>query len=79
MLKTKLSVDVSGLKKTDEGSTWDKFLILLAEMIGTAIFIFVGCMGALGNMKPYNEIGHTTSVIELGLAFGLAVMVAIQV
>ncbi|XP_011864689.1 PREDICTED: aquaporin AQPcic-like isoform X2 [Vollenhovia emeryi] len=66
-----------GLKKTEEGSTWDNFLAVLGEVIGTAILIFLGCTIGLGSMKPYNEIGPP-SVLQVSLAFGLAVMIAIQ-
>jgi len=69
-------VDISGLKKTEEDSTWNKTLAVLGELIGTAILIFLGCMACLGSMKPH-IIGP--SMIHIAFAFGLAVMIAIQV
>lgn len=79
-LKSEISVDISGLKKTEEGSTWDKFLTLLGESIGTAILVFLGCMACLGSMKPYpSGIGAVIPVLQIAFAFGLAVMIAIQV
>lgn len=79
MLKTEiLSVDISGLKKTEESSTLDKFLAVLGELIGTTILIFLGCMACLGSMTSYSP-GNGPSVLQIGFAFGLAVMIAIQV
>ncbi|XP_012543720.1 aquaporin [Monomorium pharaonis] len=67
------------LKKTEDGSTWDKFLTLLGELIGTAILVFLGCMACLGSMKPYpSGIGSVIPVIQISVAFGLAIMIAIQ-
>lgn len=72
-----MSIDASGLKKTEEDSMWDKSLTVLGEIIGTAILIFLGCMGCLGSMKPYEGTGPST--MQISFAFGLAVMVAVQV
>lgn len=67
------------LKKMEEGSTWDKFLTLLGELIGTAILIFLGCLAGVGSMKPYPAgMGSVISVLQTSFAFGLAVMIAIQ-
>jgi len=76
MINTEMFVDISGLKKTEEDSTWNKTLAVLGELIGTAILIFLGCMACLGSMKPH-IIGP--SMIHIAFAFGLAVMIAIQV
>ena len=75
-----VSIDISGLKKTEEekDSTWDKSMAILGESIGTSILIFLGCMACMGSMKPYIP-GIGPSVIQVSFAFGLAVMIAIQV
>ncbi|XP_011063930.1 PREDICTED: aquaporin-4-like isoform X2 [Acromyrmex echinatior] len=76
---TELSVDISGLKKTEEeeDSTWDKSMTVLGELIGTSILVFLGCMACMGSMKPYIP-GIGPSMIQVSFAFGLAVMIAIQ-
>jgi glycerol uptake facilitator-like aquaporin len=49
------------------------FLTGLAELIGTFILVFVGCMGCIGSL------GVLPKHLQITLTFGLAVMVAIQV
>ncbi|XP_011696205.1 PREDICTED: aquaporin AQPAe.a-like [Wasmannia auropunctata] len=65
------------IKKKEEDSTWDKSMAVLAELIGTAILVFLGCMACLGGMKPY-KAGDGPSLIHIAFAFGLAVMIAVQ-
>lgn len=56
----------------EEATIWDTFLLILAEIIGTAILLFIGCMGCVGSM------GFKPPLLQLSLAFGFAVMIAIQ-
>ncbi|XP_061393626.1 aquaporin-like [Musca vetustissima] len=57
------------LIKTD---TLDKICIFLAEFLGTAIMIFLGCMGCVNTQHfPNNHL-------QMCLNFGLVVMVVIQ-
>ncbi|XP_066602369.1 aquaporin-like isoform X2 [Prorops nasuta] len=44
----------------------------LAELLGTGILVFVGCMGCVGSL------GITPSIMQICFAFGFAVMIAIQ-
>ncbi|EZA50261.1 Aquaporin-4 [Ooceraea biroi] len=50
----------------------DMLLMILAEVFGTAILIFVGCMACVGSM------GMAPTLMHISLAFGIAVMIAIQ-
>jgi len=53
-------------------STLDKISCFLAELIGTGILVFLGCMGCIQNSSfPNNHL-------QMVLNFGLVVMVAIQ-
>lgn len=45
----------------------------LAELIGTAILVFLGCMGCVASL------GVVPPHLQITLTFGLAVMVVIQV
>ena len=62
---------LSNLMKED-ASGWEILLVSLAEMIGTAILVFLGCAGCIGSLdsKP--------SILQTSLTFGFAVMIAIQ-
>lgn len=66
---------LSGLKKLVKVdiTLWDAFLAALAEVIGTAMLVFMGCMGCIGTMGP------VPTPIQIALTFGLAVMTAIEV
>jgi hypothetical protein len=71
-----VSIHVSGLKKLmkkEDTRIMDMLPIILAEAIGTAILVFVGCMGCVGSM------GTSRTLMQISLAFGIAVMIAIQV
>lgn len=50
----------------------ETILVLLAEIIGTAILVFIGCMGCVGSM------GVVPPIAQISLTFGFAVMIAIQ-
>lgn len=56
----------------EDATIWDTVLTGLGETIGTAILVFLGCMGCVGSM------GLTPSLMQISLTFGLAVMIAIQ-
>lgn len=45
----------------------------LAELIGTAILVLMGCMGCIGSL------GVVPFHLQITLTFGLAIMVVIQV
>lgn len=74
MLKMEMSIYNSGLKKMEEDSTlWDKLLTVLGELIGTAFLVFLGCTACVGAIKM------PPPSIQIALAFGFAVMIAVQV
>lgn len=62
---------LSNLMKED-ATGWETLTLTLAEVIGTAILVFIGCTGSIGSL------GINPSVLQVSLTFGLAVMVAIQ-
>ncbi|XP_015430967.1 PREDICTED: aquaporin-like [Dufourea novaeangliae] len=65
----------SGFKKLLDGGTWELKKILipsLAEILGTSILVFTGCMGCV------NSMGVVPSHLQIALTFGLAVMIVIQ-
>lgn len=49
--------------------TIDKISIFLAELLGTGLLVFLGCMGCIGGQSHLN----------ICLIFGLAVMICVQV
>lgn len=57
----------------EDANGWEILMVSLAEVIGTAILVFLGCTGCIGSLdgKP--------SVLQISLTFGFAVMIAIQV
>lgn len=73
VLRTRVSIYISGLKKMEEDSTWDKLVAALGELIGTAILVFLGCASCVGSL------GSPIQAIQIPLAFGIAVMIAVQV
>ncbi|XP_043263262.1 aquaporin AQPcic-like [Colletes gigas] len=56
----------------EDATGWDTLIIGLAEMIGTAILVFIGCTGCIGSLNV------VPSIFQISLTFGLAVMIAIQ-
>ncbi|XP_017760333.1 PREDICTED: aquaporin-like [Eufriesea mexicana] len=56
----------------EDATGWETLIIALAEVIGTAILVFIGCTGCIGSL------GVNPSVFQLSLTFGLAVMIAVQ-
>lgn len=74
-LQPDIALFVSGLSKlmTEDATGWDTLTIGLAEVIGTAMFVFIGCTGCIGTLTTI------PSVLQIALTFGLAVMIAIQV
>lgn len=73
--ETYLFTSVPGLKKLmkEETTMMDRLVMVLGELIGTAILVFVGCMSCVGSL------GITPTLMNISLAFGIAVMIAIQV
>lgn len=45
---------------------------LLAELLGTALLLFLGCMGCLTWSREYNHL-------QSNLTFGLVVMIIVQI
>lgn len=60
------------LKLNDNSSSKDKAIICVAEIFGTAILLFMGC---LSTVEDINDKG----IVPEGFAFGLAIMIATQV
>jgi aquaporin related protein len=54
-------------------STKDMFTNALAEFLGTAMLIILGCVGCLGSLTIQ------PSQLQITLNFGLAVLIVIQV
>lgn len=54
-------------------STLDKISVFLAEVIGTGLLVFLGCMGCIGGL------GGIPTHLQICLNFGLTVMIIIQV
>jgi aquaporin related protein len=63
------------IELTDKMSIKDRVILCAAEIGGTAILLFLGCMGCVNSLSPGGIIPHE----QLSFTFGLAVMVAIQV
>lgn len=57
----------------EDYSAWDTIKIAFAELIGTAILVFIGCMGCVGSL------GNEPLMLHSSLGFGLAVMIVILV
>ncbi|XP_011151291.1 aquaporin AQPcic isoform X4 [Harpegnathos saltator] len=55
-----------------EGTVKRNLFCGLAELIGTALLVFLGCMGCVGSL------GVTPPHLQIALTFGLVVMVVIQ-
>ncbi|CAH1185864.1 unnamed protein product [Phyllotreta striolata] len=56
-------------------STKDRIILCAAECGGTAILVFLGCMGCVSSLAAGGSIPHE----QISFTFGLAVMAAIQV
>ncbi|XP_043288918.1 aquaporin AQPAe.a-like isoform X2 [Venturia canescens] len=71
--ETKRAADGKGVKELfqEDYSAWDTMKIALAEFIGTAILVFIGCMGCVGSL------GNQPLSLHSSLGFGLAVMIVI--
>jgi aquaporin rerated protein, invertebrate len=54
-------------------SVMDLMTLFLAEVIGTGLLVFLGCMGCV------NGFGFTPSHLSICLGFGLAVMLIINI
>lgn len=48
-------------------------MVLLGEIIGTAILVFIGCLSCVGSM------GIVPPLYQISMSFGIAVTIAIQV
>ncbi|KAK1118199.1 hypothetical protein K0M31_015246 [Melipona bicolor] len=65
---------INGFKKLvqGDGAVKNTVLTALAEVIGTSMLVFIGCMGCVGSL------GVVPSHFQIALTFGLAVMIVIQ-
>lgn len=79
---------ISGMKS----ETIDKISIFLAELLGTGLLVFIGCMGELINFPITRHctnlsiisgcigtMGVATTHLNICLIFGLAVMICVQI
>lgn len=62
------------IQLTDNMSTKDRVTICAAEIGGTAMLVFLGCMGCVSSLASGGVIPHE----QISFTFGLAVMVAVQ-
>ncbi|XP_015600098.1 aquaporin AQPcic isoform X3 [Cephus cinctus] len=67
-------VEMSWFRKLmqEDGSVWDTFLMGLAEFIGTAMLLFIGCLGCSSGL------GTVRTSFQSAFAFGLTVMTVLQ-
>lgn len=56
-----------------KSATVDKITIFLAELLGTGLLVFLGCMGCIGSM------GVAATHLNICLIFGLVVMICVQI
>ncbi|XP_049822687.1 aquaporin AQPAe.a isoform X2 [Aethina tumida] len=59
----------------DNMTTVDRVVLFAGEVGGTAILVFLGCMGCVAGITSGNSIPHE----QISWTFGLAVMVAVQI
>ncbi|VEN62165.1 unnamed protein product, partial [Callosobruchus maculatus] len=57
----------------DHLSMMDRLILFLAEYLGTAILVFLGCAGCV----KFRE-GSGPGALEVALAFGMAILIAVQ-
>lgn len=57
----------------EDGSALESLKKGVAEMVGTGIIVFLGCLGCVGSM------GNVPSQVQICLSFGFAVITAITV
>lgn len=65
----------SGIPIKDNLTNKDRLVLCASEIGGTAILVFLGCMGCVSNFYANQVIPHE----QISWTFGLAVMVTIQV
>ncbi|XP_033337304.1 aquaporin AQPAe.a [Megalopta genalis] len=70
--KEKLKTPWLSVLMKEDATRWEMLLAALAEMVGTALLVFIGCTGCIGSL------GVSPSVLQLSLTFGIAVLIAIQ-
>ncbi|XP_076237123.1 aquaporin-like [Calliopsis andreniformis] len=56
----------------EDASGWETLLVGVAEIVGTALLVFIGCTGCIGSF------GTVPSTLQISFTFGFAVMIAIQ-
>ena len=55
--------------------TLDIIAILMAEVLGTGLLMFLGCMGCVDGLF----VEHSPTPFETSMTFGFTVMIVIQV
>lgn len=60
---------------TDDMSWSDRVVLFFGELGGTAILLFIGCMGCVSGITKSGVVPHE----QISWTFGLAVMMAVQV
>jgi len=75
IMRLEMSIHISGSKKLmlEDSTLYDKLLAALAELIGTAILVFLGCMACIGSME------ESPKQLQIAFAFGMTIMICIQV
>ncbi|XP_076269469.1 aquaporin AQPAe.a-like isoform X2 [Rhynchophorus ferrugineus] len=63
------------IQVTDNMTTVDRMVLFAGEVGGTAVLVFLGCMGCVTGIASGGIIPHE----QISFTFGLAVMVAVQV
>lgn len=58
-----------------KGKVLDMISIFLAELIGTALLVFFGCMGCIHSP----ELGMVNNMFQISVVFGLVVMFIVQI
>ncbi|EFA04049.2 Aquaporin-like Protein [Tribolium castaneum] len=66
------------IKVSGHSSLMDKITIALAEFFGTAILLFIGCLGCTYRFPAGIGVKGVEDLLHGSFAFGLAVMIAIQ-
>lgn len=73
-----INFNVTEFKKAMQGKTSTKDLLLtsFAELLGTGVLVFLGCMGCSGGLtKDMQAPPH----LQVTINFGVAVLIVIQV
>ncbi|CAH1117496.1 unnamed protein product [Phaedon cochleariae] len=59
----------------DTMTTKDRIILCAGEVAGTAVLVFIGCLGCVKGVTPGGVIPHE----QISFSFGLAVMMSVQI